>query len=73
VDPHPLRDVLDQEFYTVREVSERLRVSISMVCRLLSNGQMEGFKAGRTWRIPRESLRHYIEESMNTARHRKEA
>ncbi len=45
--------------YTPEEIAERWRCSAVTVYRLLNAGKLEGFRVGRGWRIPEESLSAY--------------
>ena len=47
---------------TVDEVSEALKIGKNALYDLLNSGQLRGYRNGRTWRIPRESLAVYIRE-----------
>ena len=47
------------ELYTPEEIAERWRCSAVTVYRLLNAGKLEGFRVGRGWRIPEESLSAY--------------
>ena len=41
------------DLLTVEELCEKLQVSRNKAYQLLENGEIEGFKVGRNWRIPR--------------------
>ena len=49
-----------QEVLTVTDVAELLYVGKNTVYELLSSGDLQGFRIGRSWRIPRENLEEYI-------------
>lgn len=51
------------DILTVEEVCEALRMGYNAVYDLLNEGKLKAYKNGRVWRIPRESLRAYIQES----------
>ena len=51
------------DILTVEEVCEALRMGYNAVYDLLNAGKLKAYKNGRVWRIPRESLRAYIQES----------
>ena len=42
------------------EVSEILRIGQSEIYKLLNNGKIEGYKVGKTWRIPKQNVINYI-------------
>ena len=41
------------DFYTVRQVAKMLNTCDLTIRRKLMNGQVEGYKVGRQWRIPK--------------------
>ena len=45
--------------YTPEEIAERWHCSAVTVYRLLNAGKLEGFRVGRGWRIPEDSLSAY--------------
>lgn len=45
---------------TVQEVCEVLRVGKNTVYDLIYSNKIEGFRLGRTWKIKRDSLSHFI-------------
>ena len=56
-------DETDKRFWTTLEVAEHFRVTRPAVTRWLQEGRMKGFRVGNAWRIPRDSLVAFIEES----------
>lgn len=48
------------DILTVEEVCEALRIGDNAAYALLRNGQFKGYRNGRTWRIPKESVRRFI-------------
>ena len=50
-------DVLSAE-----EAAEAFRVRENAIYRLLNEGKLKAFKNGRTWRIPKDTLKEYIKE-----------
>ena len=50
------------EILTVEDVMELLYVGKNTVYSLLQSGELKGFRLGRSWRIPRESLTKFIME-----------
>lgn len=47
---------------TADEVAEALKIGKNALYSLLNSGQLRGYRNGRTWRIPRESLVVYIRD-----------
>ncbi len=50
------------EILTVEEVMDSLYIGRNAVYKLLGNGEIKGFKIGKTWKIPQCSLEEYIEK-----------
>jgi excisionase family DNA binding protein len=51
----------DQEFYTVYEVAEMLRVSDRTIRKHIDQGLLKALKVGTVYRIMREDLEDYFE------------
>ena len=49
-----------QDIMTVAEVSEALGVGKGTVYELLQAGKLAGFRMGRMWKTPRESVELYV-------------
>jgi excisionase family DNA binding protein len=47
-------------FLTVAEVAEVMRVSKMTVYRLVHSGQMPAVRVGRSFRVPKDALDHYL-------------
>ena len=54
---------LIEKFYTVKEVSEALKIPQISVTRLIRNGTIKGIKLGGQWRISEKNFNLFIEES----------
>lgn len=48
---------------TADEACEALRIGYNALYELLNSGKLKGFRNGRVWRIPKQSLQIYILES----------
>ena len=46
------------------DVCEILRIGKSECYKILGNGDLEGYKVGKTWRIPKENVIAYIRAKM---------
>lgn len=55
------------DILTVDEACEALRVGYNAMYALLKNGKVKGYRNGRTWRIPKLSIKQYILESTRIA------
>ena len=45
---------------SVTDVSEALFIGKNRTYELLNEGELKGFRIGRVWKIPKESVREYI-------------
>lgn len=50
------------EVYTTEEVTQLLRVGYNKLYELLQSGKLKGYRNGRVWRIPKQSVIEYIIE-----------
>ena len=53
---------------TVSDVAEILYVGRNTVYELLNSGALEGFRIGKTWRIPKVNLERYIIEKCKSSK-----
>lgn len=53
------------DILTTDEVSDILRAGFNSVYELLNSGKLKGYRNGRVWRIPKESIKKYILDSAN--------
>ena len=51
-----------ESLITVEELCEELMIGRSAAYSLLATNKIKGFRIGRIWKIPRESIRQYIKE-----------
>ena len=59
----------DNSLITVDELCEMLMIGKSIAYRLLNSNEIESFKIGRHWKIPRASVEKYILEKSGLALH----
>ena len=52
---------------TLSEVAEALRVSRSTAHRMVTTGELAGFRVGSGWRVLRRELDRYIEDQLAAA------
>lgn len=45
---------------TVEEACEALRIGYNAIYELLKSGKLRGFRNGRVWRIPKQSVIQFI-------------
>ncbi len=53
----------DIEIMTVEEACEALKIGRNAIYGLLNSGKLKGYRMGKNWRIPRESVRQFILEN----------
>lgn len=53
------------EFYTAKELSVILKISIRTVIRLIETEQVKASKVGREWRVERKDLENYLNKKSN--------
>lgn len=53
-------DNLSSSLITVEELCEELLIGKNLAYKLLANGTIKGFRIGRIWKIPRQSLNDFI-------------
>jgi len=51
-----------ESLITVDELCEELMIGRNAAYSLLASKQIKGFRIGRIWKIPRESINQYIRE-----------
>jgi excisionase family DNA binding protein len=49
----------DNDIFTIKELSEHLRVHPTTVYRLLRQGQLPGFRVGSNWRFNRTAIEQW--------------
>lgn len=50
------------QFYTVTEVAELLKLKETTVREYLRNGELQGVRLARTWRVQEEDLKAFIQK-----------
>jgi excisionase family DNA binding protein len=51
-----------ESLITVEELCDELMIGRNAAYSLLASKQIKGFRIGRIWKIPRESISRYIKE-----------
>lgn len=57
-----------EDVLTTEEACEALRIGYNALYKLLSSGELKGYRNGRVWRIPKVSIETYILESSGVRR-----
>lgn len=52
----------EDQIFTIRELSDHLRVHPTTIYRLLRQGRLPGFRVGSNWRFSREAIEHWERE-----------
>jgi excisionase family DNA binding protein len=57
-----------EKLMTAKELSQFLKLSESTIYKLVSSGEIPGFKIGDSWRFELEEIRKLIQESKSIAK-----
>lgn len=60
--------VNNNEIMKFEEVMEYLNIGKSTLYKLLRNGDIQSFKIGKTWKIPRQSVDEFVSKSIGAER-----
>ena len=58
------------QIFTIKELSEHLRVHPTTIYRLLRQGRLPGFRVGSNWRFSREAIEQWERDQAGGARPR---
>ena len=61
-----------EDLLTLKEAARRLRVSVKTVKAWLYSGELQGYKAGRQWRITPSAIQAFLEAGQRKADPRQE-
>jgi len=61
-----------EKLMTAKELSQYLKLSESTIYKLVSNGEIPGFKIGDSWRFELEEIRKLIQESKKIAKRQRD-
>ena len=53
-----------EDIMTIQEVMEALHIGKNRVYAMLADGTLNGFRMGRPWKIPRESVEAYVRKQI---------
>ena len=59
-----MKESIETEFYTIKEVAQKLGISITSVHALIRRGDIEAIRLPG-WRIPKSSLEYKIKKERN--------
>ena len=57
----------DIEIYTLNELEDLLQVTRRTLYNWIKGGKLKAFRVGKEWRVTREALNDFMQESSNTA------
>ena len=52
----------NMKIYTVEEVADLLKIKPTTVRAMLRDNELNGFKAGKAWRVTEDDLKKYIQK-----------
>lgn len=52
-----------QEYYTVKELAEKLRVSHMTIYRYIKRGKLKAYKIGKEFRIDKEEFQRFLNKA----------
>jgi excisionase family DNA binding protein len=61
-----------EKLMTAKELSQFLKLSESTIYKLVSSGEIPGFKIGDSWRFELEEIRNLIRESKKIAKRQRD-
>ena len=53
------------ELMTVEQFCQILQIGKNTAYKLLQTGEIKGFRVGRRWKIPRDSVNEYLNSKVN--------
>ena len=51
----------EKEFYTLKELTELLQISLRSIYRWLDEGKLHATKVGRVWRVSKKDLQEFLD------------
>lgn len=54
--------IMKKEFYTAKELAEKIRVNIMTVYRYIKAGKLEAYKIGKEFRIDKKEFRSFLKK-----------
>ena len=53
----------NKEFYTAKELAEKLRVNIMTIYRYIERGKLKAYKLGKEFRIDKDEFNRFLNEA----------
>lgn len=57
---------MENEIMKFEEVMEFLNIGKNTLYRLLNNGEINAFRIGKVWKIPKKSVEEYVNKKVNS-------
>jgi excisionase family DNA binding protein len=58
----------EKEYYTAKELAEKLSLNVMTIYRYIDSGKMEAYKIGKEFRIERGEFERFMDEAKAEAR-----
>ena len=55
-----------EEFYTAKELAEKLRVNIMTIYRYIKAGKLKAYKIGKEFRIEKDGFQKFLDKTKTT-------
>lgn len=53
----------DQEFYTAKEIADKLSLNVMTIYRYIDSGKLKAYKIGKEFRIEKAEYQSFLEKS----------
>lgn len=63
---HNLPPIPNEEFYSAKELADRLRVNIMTIYRYIKGGKLKAYKIGKEFRIDKIEFNRFLKQCLNT-------
>ena len=57
--------IRETEFFTTSELAKKLKMNVQVITRKVQTGEIHAYKIGKDWRIPEQSVVHWLEKNSN--------
>lgn len=55
-----------QEFYTAKELSDKLKLNVMTIYRYIKAGKLKAYKIGKEFRVEKEEFEEFLKQSINS-------
>jgi len=53
-----------QEFYTAKELSDKLKLNVMTIYRYIKSGKLKAYKIGKEFRVERQEFEEFLQKVM---------